>query len=147
VSADFNGDGFPDLAVTNFEGLSVLLTDRSWGSAALPSLTISDVTSVEGRRGTTAFVFTVSLSSASSQTVTVRFTTRDGTATLADGDYQAASGTLTFAPGQTSRSITVLVNGDRRREGNETFSVELFDAVFATIADGQGIGTIVNDDD
>jgi hypothetical protein len=148
VTADFNSDGFPDLAVIGGVGFSVLLNDENW--PALPpiplSLRISDVSHLEGRRGTTAFVFTVSLSAASSQTVTVRFATRDGTATVADDDYRAAAGTLTFAPGQTSQTITVLVNGDRRREGDETFTVELFDAVFATIADGQRIGTIRNDD-
>jgi hypothetical protein len=92
------------------------------------------------------FTFTVTLSAPSTVPVTVSYATADGTAKVSDNDYTAASGTLTFAPGQTSKTIIVLVNGDRRREGNETFFVELVDAVFATIADGQGIGTIRNDD-
>jgi Calx-beta domain len=80
--------------------------------------------------------------------VTVDFaSSADGTATVADSDYQAASGTLTFAPGDTSKQITVLVNGDATVEPNETFPVNLSNPANATIADGQGQGTIVNDDE
>src|SRR5439155_17168571 len=100
----------------------------------------------EGNSGTTSFVFTVSLSNASSQTITVTYATADGTATTADNDYVAASGTLTFNPGDTSKTITVTVNGDTKFEPDETFTVKLSGATNATIADGQGQGTIVNDD-
>src|SRR5205085_132498 len=68
-----------------------------------------------------------------------------GSATSAN-DYTAASGTLTIPAGQTSGTITVLVNGDRLGEPNETFFVNLSSATNATIADGQGIGTILDDE-
>src|SRR5438094_986267 len=112
-----------------------------------PTLAINDVSQNEGNSGTTPFVFTVSLSNASSQTITVNFATADDTATVADNDYVAASGTVTFAPGVTSQPVTVTVNGDTKFESNETFFVNLSNPTGgATISDGQGQGTIVNDD-
>ena len=111
-----------------------------------PTISINDVSLLEGNSGTTAFVFTVSLSNASSQTITVNFATADGSATLADSDYQGGAGSVTFAPGTTSQTITVLVNGDTKFEPDETFTVNLSAAVNATIADGSGLGTIRNDD-
>ena len=87
----------------------------------------------------------VSLSAASAQTVTVGYATADGTAT-APADYSPASGTLTFSPGQTSKTIQVRVYGDRTAEADETFFVNLSNASGATIGDGQGVGTILNDD-
>src|SRR5207247_1734948 len=111
-----------------------------------PTIAISDVSANEGNAGPTPFVFTVTLSNASSQTVTVQYATADGTATVADTDYIAASGTVTFLPGQTSQPVTVIVNGDTKFEPNETFFVNLTLPTNATISDGQGQGTIVNDD-
>jgi hypothetical protein len=90
-------------------------------------------------------VFTVSLSAPSSLTVTVNFATADGSA-VQPGDYQSTSGTLTFIPGETSKTITVPVNGDITNEPNETFFVNLSNAVNATISDNQGLGVILNDD-
>jgi len=87
----------------------------------------------------------VTLSAVSSQSVTVNFATANNTAT-AGSDYVATSGTLTFNPGDTTKPITVVVNGDTTVEPNETFFVNLSNAVNATIADGQGVGTILNDD-
>src|SRR5262249_20158388 len=101
---------------------------------ASPSFNITDYGAYEGNSGTTAFTFTVSLSAASGATASVNYGTVDGSATVAAGDYQAASGTLTFSPGQTSKTITVLVNGDAVQESNETFSVNLTGAVNASIA-------------
>jgi hypothetical protein len=111
-----------------------------------PTISINDVSLNEGNAGTTAFTFTVSLSQASLGTVTVNFATADGTATLADNDYATNSGTVTFAPGVTSQMVTVNVNGDITNEPNETFFVNLTSPMGATILDGQGQGTIVNDD-
>ena len=90
----------------------------------------------------------MSLSTASGAATTVAFATADGTATTADNDYRAASGTLTFQPGQTRKTITVLVDGDTVYENNETFKVNLSNPNAATIPAGKGIGvgTIVNDD-
>lgn len=86
------------------------------GSPPGPSLSINDVTANEGNSGTTPFNFTVTLFPVSSQTVTLNFATADGTATTASGDYVAAFGNLTFNPGETTKTITVLVNGDTQNE-------------------------------
>jgi len=111
-----------------------------------PALAISDVTLAEGRSGITYFAFTVSLSAVSDKTISVNFATANGTATTANNDYAARSGTLTFAPGETTKTIYVQVNGDKKKEANETFFVNLSAAVDAILADGQGLGTILNDD-
>jgi probable HAF family extracellular repeat protein len=120
-----------------------LLTPDSPGS---PWIQIADAPAVtEGNTGTVAATFTVTLSVASTQTVTVAYATADGTAT-AGSDYQAASGTLTIPAGQTSGAITVLVNGDRLAEPNETFVVNLSNPNYGVIFNSQGVGTIVDDE-
>ena len=113
--------------------------------AASPTMSINDVTITEGASGTSAANFTVSLSSASSNTVTVNYATADNTA-VAGVDYVATSGTLTFTPGQTSRTLSVAINGDVLNEDNVSFNVNLTAPVNATISDSQGVGTIVDDD-
>ena len=80
------------------------------------------------------------------QTVTVAYQTADAFATLANNDYQFASGTLTIPPKTLTGTITVLVNGDTKFEANETYAVNLSSPVNATIASGQGFGIISNDD-
>ena len=99
----------------------------------------------EGDTGTVNATFTVGLSAPSGLNVSVDFATADGTAT-APADYKAASGTLTFTPGQTSKQVTVQVKGDLLDEANETYFVNLSNPSNATIADGQGVGTITDDD-
>jgi hypothetical protein len=118
-----------------------------------PALSISNVSQPEGNTGVTTFLFTVTLSSASGKSVTVNFNTQNGTAVPGPGvapqnDYQHAAGLLTFDPGQTSKTIAVLVNGDTFNETNETFFVNLSGPVNASIPPGQGAGTgtITNDD-
>ena len=113
---------------------------------AAPSITINNVSKQEGQRNTTAFTFTVSLSAPSGKWVYVDFATANGTATAGDSDYIAASGTVWIEPGQTTTTITVEVRGDKKKEANEAFFVNLSGPTDATIADGQGLGTIVNDD-
>jgi hypothetical protein len=109
-------------------------------------ISINDVSMAEGNSGTTAFSFTVSLDAASANPVTVDFATADGTATQ-PSDYASNSGTLTFAAGETTKTVTVLVNGDTAVEPDETFNVNLSNATGnATILDGTGLGTIQNDD-
>jgi hypothetical protein len=108
-----------------------------------PSISISDATVNEGNSGTTAAVFDVTLSSASTQTINVNYATANGTAS-SPSDYVGASGTVTFAPGQTSQPISISVVGDTANEQNENFFVNLTGAVNATLADGQGVGTILN---
>jgi T1SS-143 domain-containing protein len=107
-----------------------------------PTLSIDDVT-VNEAAGTATF--TVTLSAASGQTVTVNYATANGTAT-AGSDYTAASGTLTFAPGVTTQTVTVSILNDVVTESSETFNVNLSGAVNATIADGLGVGTIIDND-
>src|SRR5439155_489757 len=113
---------------------------------ANPSLTISGVSAPEGNSGMTAFAFTVNLSAAGTQTVTVDYAAADGTATAAGNDYQPASGTLTFAPGQTSQTVTVLVSGDTVIEPDEVFYLNLTNGTNASISSGQAACTIRNDD-
>ena len=109
-------------------------------------ISIGDVTVAEGNSGTANAIFTVTLSAASGRTVTVDYATANGTA-IAPADYVAAAlSTLTFNPGQISRTITVQVNGDVLDEINETFFVNLSNATNATIADNQALGTITDDD-
>lgn len=114
----------------------------------VPTLAISNATVTEGSTGTTSALFTVTLSTASTQTITVSYATANNTATLADSDYvQRPSTLLTFAPGGSlTQTVTVLVNGDTIQEANETFFVNLSSPVNATLADNQGLGTISNDD-
>jgi hypothetical protein len=111
-----------------------------------PKLSISDVSRKEGRKGKTAFTFTVTLSAPSNVPVTVSFATADGTAKVSGSDYYAKSGSLTFQPGQTSKTITIYVRGDRTKEADETFFVNLSAPTNAVIEDGVGLGTIQNDD-
>jgi Calx-beta domain/FG-GAP-like repeat len=145
---DFNGDGRMDAATANSgsSSVSVLLNDGTWPTLDAPSITISDATVTEGNTGTVGAVFTVSLSAVYGQPVSVRYATADGSATLAGGDYQAKSGTLTFTPGQTSKTVTVLINGDRIGDGNETFSVLLSNPTNAFVRDATGVGTILDDE-
>ncbi|WP_170113289.1 beta strand repeat-containing protein [Ahniella affigens] len=110
-----------------------------------PSVTISDVIITEGNGGATNAVFAVNLSMASGQTVSVTYSTADGTA-AEPSDYTNTSGTLMFAPGQTSQNVSVPVIGETLPEANETFFVNLSGAVNATITDSQGVATISNDD-
>ena len=118
------------------------------------SLTINPVLNVttdpvitEGNAGTTLATFTVTLTPSSSQTVTVHFMTQDNTATTADNDYVGISDTLLqFDPGDTTKNITVTVNGDLNIEPNEFFFFNINTPSNANISDNQGIGTITNDD-
>ena len=113
-----------------------------------PSLSINDVSVAEGNSGTTTATFTVTLSAAATGSVTVSYATAAGTTNPATSgtDFIAASGSLTFAAGETSKTIAVTVNGDTTVEPNETFVVNLSSPSGATLADPQGLGTITNDD-
>jgi len=109
---------------------------------ALPTLFIDDVTVNEADGNAT---FTVSLSNASSQDVTVNYATADETAEAVN-DYSTTSGTLTFNAMQTTKTISVPIVDDFTYEGTETFYLNLSNPTNATISDDQGIGTILNDD-
>jgi len=112
------------------------------------SISISDVTKAEGKKGqTTLFTFTVTLSAACDQPVTMSYKTVNGTAKTSDNDYVAKSGTLTFAPGETTKTITIEVKGDSKKEANESFYLDLFgNSGNSLLIDGRGVGTILNDD-
>jgi hypothetical protein len=93
------------------------------------------------------FTFTVTLSAAYDQPVTMLFKTTDGTAKTSDSDYVARTGTLTFAPGETTKTITIVVDGDSRKEASETFYLDLFGlSSNALFTKNRGLGTILNDD-
>jgi hypothetical protein len=111
----------------------------------LPTLTISSVSVSEGDSGTTAAAFTVTLTPASTETVTVRYATGDDTA-RAGRDYVAATGTLTFGAGESARTIDVAVNGETIPEVNEAFVVDLSSPENAALKSAQGVATILNDD-
>jgi Tol biopolymer transport system component len=127
--------------------ISSIYASGTNGSCAIepPSVSINDVSVSEGASGTTNATFNVTLSAPSVQTITVNYATADNTATVGS-DYTTANGTLTFAPGETSKTIAVSILGDTAVETTETFFVNLNSATNATVNDGQGIGTIVNDD-
>jgi chitinase len=108
-----------------------------------PSVVVTDVSGLEASGSLT---FDVLLTSATVGTVTVDYTTADGTA-LAGSDFTAKSGTLTFAPGETSKPVPVTIIDDNLAEDDETFTLNLSNATGGiAIADPQGVGTIVNDD-
>ena len=126
--------------VTDGQGIGTIQNDDS------TTLSINDVSISEGNSGTKTLDFTVTLAPSSLQTVTVNYATADGTATTADNDYVAASGILTFNPRDTTKTISVTINGDTTVEPNETFVINLSGATNAAIGDSQGLGTITNDD-
>ena len=127
--------------IADGKGIGAILDDE-------PRISISDVTKKEGNGNrTTLFVFTVTLSAAYDQAVTMSFRTVSGTATTSDIDYIAKSGTLTFAPGETTKTITIEVKGDNKIEADETFYLDLFgNSSNALFTRYRGIGTILNDD-
>ena len=110
-----------------------------------PRISINDVTVTEGNTGTVNATFTVSLSVAYDVAVTVHYQTANGTAT-AGSDYAAASGDVTIAAGQTTKTITVAVIGDRSAEPTETFVVNLTAASNGLFVDSQGVGTILDNE-
>jgi hypothetical protein len=147
---NFGGDGLPDVAITSksdtaIGNVSVFIDDGSWSAPGTPSVSINDATVKEGNTGTVNATFTLTLSAATSVDVTVHYATADVTA-AAGSDYTAASGTVTIPAGQLGRTVTIAVKGDRLPEPTETFAVNLAGATNATIGDGQGVGTILDDE-
>ena len=117
----------------------------TYNSSSLPTLSIDSVTVAEGDVGTASAIFTVTLSSASSQQVTVNYATANDTA-VAPGDFTARSGLLTFPIGTTTQQVTVPIVGDTRDEADERFAVNLTNPSGATISQGQGTATISDND-
>jgi len=112
-----------------------------------PSISIADMTVLEGATGTTTTAnFVVTLSTPFPQSVSVDYTSADGTATAANNDYIATSGTLTFAPGEMSKTVSVTIVGDNTAEQNETFQLILSGSTNAFVARSTATGLITNDD-
>ncbi|MFA0964662.1 Calx-beta domain-containing protein [Roseivirga sp. BDSF3-8] len=109
---------------------------------AAPALSVNDPAISEAL---SPLSFTVSLSAASAKTISVNYLTADNTA-LAGADYSSVSGTLTFNPGETTKTVNVPVLNDVIDENDESFALNLSSPVNATIADSQGIATITDDD-
>jgi hypothetical protein len=111
-----------------------------------PTISINDTSLTEGNSGTSNANFTISLSIASAQTITVLASTADGSA-AAPSDYTTITNQLiTFLPGETSKPLAISVNGDTFNEPDETFFVNLTAPSNATISDSQGQATITNND-
>jgi hypothetical protein len=110
-----------------------------------PRISISGVTQLEAESGATPFNFTVSLSAAYDQAVTVNYTTDDGTA-KAGTDYTATTGSLAFAPGETTKTIPVAVGGNLAAEPDKTFyvNVSTADSNAVVLNGGQAVGTILD---
>lgn len=152
VSDNFSHNQFAAAA-----GLNVVDTDQGGNIISLatrgqlicpdgvPNASINDVSKAEGNSGTTAFTFTVTLDRAPcGATVPVNYST-SLTGTANSVDLTPASGSVSFGPNETSKTVTVLVNGDTTFEPDETFFVNITSPML-NIADGQGTGTILNDD-
>jgi uncharacterized delta-60 repeat protein len=166
LDTSFNGNGkvLTDIgAATNDESLGVAIqpdgkivaggtTSTNGGDFAVvryegdPAVSIGDASVVEGDFGTVKATFSVTLSGAGTTAATVAFATASGTAT-SPADFASTAGTLTFAPGDTSKTVTVPIVPDGIDEVDETFVVNLTTVTnIAVVADGQGKGTIVDDD-
>ena len=111
------------------------------GDPSLPTLSINDVSVDEGETAE----FTVTLSEASEQTVTVNYRTDMGLGISTD-DYQARSGELAFDPGDTTKTISVPTVDDGEDEETEAFTVKLSNSVGATLLDDVGVGKITDND-
>ena len=126
--------------ITKNQAVSTILDND-----APPSITIGDRSITEGDSGTTSITYTVNLSTPSAKPISVKYATADGTAS-AGNDYTATNSTISFAPGETSKTITVLVLGDTIDEFDETFFLNLSDATNATITKNQAVSTILDND-
>ncbi len=110
------------------------------------TFSISGGTKEEGNTGTSQLVFTVTRNGSTTLTSKVNFATVDQTATAAAGDFVAKNGTLTFLPGESSKTISVDINGDAISEVDESFSIHLSSSEFATVGAADATGTIRNDE-
>jgi Calx-beta domain-containing protein len=110
-----------------------------------PTISINDVSITEGNSGTKNATFTLTLSGPSVEAIAVRVETAPGTAT-ASSDYNSINLVVVFQPGEVTHTVDVQIIGDTNLEANETFFVNITEAFATTIADGQGVGTILDDD-
>ena len=128
--------------IVKSQGVGTITNDDAT-AAGVGNISINDVTIAEGNSGTKVATFTVSHTGGA---FSVNYATANSTAT-AGSDYLAASGTLSFADGTSTQTVSVTINGDTIYEPNETFFLNLTGATNGgTIARSQGVGTIANDD-
>jgi len=151
IEPGFNGS-FPHQYVEAGDRLFFTATTAATGTelwalplSTAPRLTANDTRIAEGNSGSTTARFTLTLSAPATQPVTVDYSTSDGTAT-SGSDYEAASGSLTFAAGETSKTIDVRVLGDVKAESNESFLLTLRNPVGATLQNASAVA-IIDDDD
>ncbi|HKY42722.1 MAG TPA: FG-GAP-like repeat-containing protein [Pyrinomonadaceae bacterium] len=143
VSGDFNQDSKPDLAVLSGTSSTVSILKNI--VTPLPCLSVNDVTVTEGDAGSLNLDFVITLSQASAQPVRVNYSLVNETATRGP-DYTNRSDRLVFAPGETSKTISVPILGDALDEVDETFKLQLASPLNAAIADAEGRGTILDND-
>jgi hypothetical protein len=136
-----NLSGATGATIADAQGVATILDNDT-----TPTISIGDASVVEGDTGTREVVFTVTQSQPIAQTTAVGFMTMDETA-VSPSDFTAQSGTITFPGGTTTRTVTVLVNGDPVNEVDEEFHVHLVAPVNATLGNDHGIATIVDDDE
>lgn len=141
---------FFNLSLSNGLGSSVLVNPFLARGVILefdsvPAISISDVAVVEGNTGNVVANFEVSLNHASSFPTVVSYGTGNGSA-ISGQDFSGTSGTLTFDPGETSKTISITVNGDSTGEVNEYFTVNISNPGNGSVSDSQAIGTILDDD-
>jgi hypothetical protein len=142
AASDLNGDGNSDLVVANANSNTVTVL-----FGALPTLSISGAALAEGNSGTTAANFPLTLSGTINQPVTLIYSIAAGTAS-AFSDYDSSTSPITIPAGGQAGTIAVPVFGDGTFEPDETFTVNLSStsSLNAFIVNGQGLGTILNDD-
>ena len=142
-------DSFEDVTITLPAGSITTATGRTLANTVTATVigpALLSVADAQGRESQdTALEFAVTLSRAASGPVTVDYATADGTATAGE-DYAAASGSLSFAAGETRKTVTVAIHDDAIDEGQETFTLKLSNPAGAAIQDGEATGTIDNDD-
>jgi hypothetical protein len=155
VAVTINGDATFEANETFFVNLSnatnaTIADNQGVGTInnddAVPSFSINDVQVTEGNAGTTTATFTVTKTGATELASSVQVQTANDTATVGSDYVALALTTLNFAAGDLTKTVAVTINGDTTFENNETFFVNLSNAVNATISDNQGVGTIANDD-
>ncbi|OEK02996.1 hypothetical protein BFP97_16345 [Roseivirga sp. 4D4] len=152
---DSNPEGNETIQInqSNLAGTTLAVDISAMGTVTIldddaVQFSIDDPSITEGDDGAATLSYTVSLNTAAPETVSVDVSTSDGTAT-AGSDYTAlGTTTLTFTPGQTSKTVEVSITGDEILEGNETVNVNLTNATgLSVIVDAEGVGTITNDDE
>ncbi|MGI6854427.1 putative Ig domain-containing protein [Mesorhizobium sp. 1B3] len=140
-------EGTVDVVVTTPAGSATADNAFTYWATPVPELSIDDVSMAEGDSGRKSFIFTVRLSRSALFAVSFDVATSSGSASIgSDYDPISQSG-LTIPVGSSSRTVYVSVIGDTVLEPNETFFVNVTNVSGATVVKGQGVGTIIDDDD